>query len=55
MLEAVESALDLPADALELTWRSLAEIGNLSSASVLHVLHDTMRDRGRRSPAPRGC
>ena len=30
-------------DALELTWRSLAEIGNLSSASVLHVLRDTMR------------
>ena len=30
--------LGLPDDALELTWRSLAEIGNLSSASVLHVL-----------------
>ena len=27
-------------DALELSWRSLSEIGNLSSASVLHVLRD---------------
>ena len=27
---------------LELTWRSLGEIGNLSSASVLHVLRDTI-------------
>jgi len=25
-----------------LTWRSLGEIGNLSSASVLHVLRDTL-------------
>jgi hypothetical protein len=29
-------------DALELTWRSLSEVGNISSASVLHVLCDTM-------------
>ena len=28
-----------------LTWDSLARIGNLSSASVLHVLADTLRDR----------
>ena len=32
-----------------LTWDSLASIGNLSSASVLHVLMDTLRDR---PPAP---
>lgn len=49
VLEAVQDALRLPADALELTWRSLAEVGNLSSASVLHVLRDTMRKR--RPPA----
>ncbi|WP_329571809.1 type III polyketide synthase [Kitasatospora sp. NBC_01266] len=42
VLEAVREALDLPARALELTWRSLAEVGNLSSASVLHILRDTL-------------
>jgi alkylresorcinol/alkylpyrone synthase len=30
---------------LELTWRSLEQIGNLSSSSVLHVLRDTL-DKG---------
>ena len=33
---------DLAPDALELTWRSLGEIANLSSASVLHILRDTI-------------
>lgn len=42
VIEAITATLGLPDDALELTWRSLAEVGNLSSASVLHVLHDTM-------------
>lgn len=42
IIEAVGKSLDLPPEALELTWRSLGEIGNLSSASVLHVLRDTM-------------
>ncbi|OBG30743.1 polyketide synthase [Mycobacterium alsense] len=42
VIEAIVAALDLPPQALELTWRSLGEIGNLSSASVLHVLRDTM-------------
>lgn len=42
VLEAVRAALDLPARALELSWRSLAEVGNLSSASVLHILRDTL-------------
>lgn len=50
VLDAVQDALGLPDDALELTWRSLAEIGNLSSASVLHVLRDTLRLR----PPPAG-
>jgi alkylresorcinol/alkylpyrone synthase len=45
VIEAIVSTLDLPDDALELTWRSLAEVGNLSSASVLHVLRDTMAKR----------
>jgi alkylresorcinol/alkylpyrone synthase len=42
VLDAVRDALDLPARALELTWRSLAQVGNLSSASVLHILRDTL-------------
>lgn len=42
VLEAVEQSLDLPAGALDVTWRSLAAVGNLSSVSVLHVLRDTI-------------
>lgn len=49
VLEAMQDALEVPHDALGVTWESLAEIGNLSSASVLHVLADTLRDR---PPAP---
>lgn len=50
VLEAMESALDLHEGQLEVTWRSLAAIGNLSSASVLHVLCDTLY--GSDTPAP---
>ncbi|MGY4712400.1 type III polyketide synthase [Mycolicibacterium sp. CBM1] len=42
IIEAIVASLDLPDDALELTWRSLADIGNISSSSVLHVLRDTI-------------
>ena len=42
VIEAIIASLGLPPEALELTWRSLGEIGNLSSASVLHVLRDTI-------------
>lgn len=42
VLQAVQSSLGLPDEALAVTWRSLAAIGNLSSASVLHVLRDTL-------------
>ncbi|NUW43832.1 type III polyketide synthase [Nonomuraea rhodomycinica] len=45
VLDAVAEVLDLPAGALELTWRSLAANGNLSSSSVLHVLGDTLDER----------
>lgn len=45
VLEAVQEALDLPAGALDMTWRSLRGIGNLSSSSVLHVLRDTLAER----------
>jgi len=42
VLEAIQQALDLPDDALAVTWRSLREVGNLSSTSVLLVLQETM-------------
>jgi alkylresorcinol/alkylpyrone synthase len=45
VLEAMADALELPREALGVTWDSLDRIGNLSSASVLHVLADTLRDR----------
>jgi alkylresorcinol/alkylpyrone synthase len=45
VIEALEDALEIPREAVQLTWDSLARIGNLSSASVLHVLEDTLRDR----------
>ncbi|HUD72067.1 MAG TPA: 3-oxoacyl-[acyl-carrier-protein] synthase III C-terminal domain-containing protein [Dongiaceae bacterium] len=43
VLEAMQEVLALPPEALAITWRSLREIGNLSSASVLMVLEETMR------------
>ena len=49
VLEAMEDALEVEREALGVTWRSLDRIGNLSSASVLHVLADTLADR---PPAP---
>ena len=49
VLEAMAEALEVPREALGVTWRSLDRIGNLSSASVLHVLADTLRDRPPRA------
>jgi alkylresorcinol/alkylpyrone synthase len=45
VLESVRDVLNLPLEALQVTWDSLARVGNLSSASVLHVLHETMLKR----------
>jgi alkylresorcinol/alkylpyrone synthase len=45
VIEAIEAELGLPDGPLELTWRSLDQIGNLSSSSVLHVLRDTLDKR----------
>ncbi|GII32120.1 polyketide synthase [Planotetraspora mira] len=50
VLDAVAEALELPGGALDMTWRSLDAIGNLSSSSVLHVLRDTLALR----PPPPG-
>ncbi|MCA9542847.1 MAG: type III polyketide synthase [Myxococcales bacterium] len=49
VIDAMAHALDAPPGALDLTRRSLAEVGNLSSASVLMVLGDTLAER---RPAP---
>ncbi len=43
VLQAMQQALGLPDEALEVSWRSLQEVGNLSSASVLLVLEDVMK------------
>ena len=50
VIDAIVESLDLPDDALELTWRSLADVGNLSSSSVLHVLRDTIAKRPAAGP-----
>ena len=42
VLAAMQQALELPDEALATSWRSLREVGNLSSASVLLVLQDAM-------------
>ena len=42
VLTAFEDCLELPENALEHTWASLHNVGNLSSASVLLVLRDTL-------------
>jgi alkylresorcinol/alkylpyrone synthase len=48
VLEATAEALNLPDDALQVSWDCLARVGNLSSASVLLVLEEFMN---RRRPA----
>lgn len=45
VIEAIQTALDLNEDDLAITWKSLNKIGNLSSASVLHVFQDTLAQR----------
>jgi alkylresorcinol/alkylpyrone synthase len=42
VLQATAESLELPQGALDVSWRSLAEAGNLSSASVLVVLEQVM-------------
>ena len=49
VLEATAAALDLQNGQLDASWDCLKRVGNLSSASVLVVLEDVMRNR---RPAP---
>jgi alkylresorcinol/alkylpyrone synthase len=44
VLRAMEESLELPEGALDLTWRSLREVGNLSSTSVLLVLEEVLAE-----------
>ena len=44
VLRALEEGLELPPDALKLSWSSLDQLGNLSSASVLFVLAQLLGD-----------
>lgn len=44
VIDAVRKGLKLPESAVEPSRRALAEAGNLSSASVLHILHNTVAD-----------
>jgi alkylresorcinol/alkylpyrone synthase len=54
VLEAFEDALELAPGALDLTWKSLREFGNLSSTSVLFVLADTIGAPNRPPPGTLG-
>ena len=52
VVDAVVETLGLPTEALDPTRESLAAVGNLSSASVLHVLADVLRDHPAGSGVP---
>ncbi|UFQ19957.1 MULTISPECIES: type III polyketide synthase [Streptomyces] len=45
VLSAMTDTLGLPDDALDSAWRSLATVGNMSSASVLHILQNVGESR----------
>jgi alkylresorcinol/alkylpyrone synthase len=49
VLEAMEEALELPREAFAGAWRTLREVGNMSSTSVLMVLEENLG-----SPPPPG-
>lgn len=51
VLEAMEQQLETPPGALDATWRSLEEVGNLSSTSVLLVLEEALAEQAA-TPTP---
>src|ERR1700744_6188981 len=53
VIDAVQRALKLPDDAVATSRRSLAEVGNMSSASVLHIL-EMISDTERPPPGSPG-
>src|SRR4051795_3878747 len=52
VIDAIVDALSLEPETLDVTRRSLAEIGNLSSSSVLHVLERTLEEALPRRGTP---
>jgi alkylresorcinol/alkylpyrone synthase len=48
VMEAIRAGLGLSDDALAASRRSLAEVGNMSSASVLFLLHEALAERAQR-------
>ncbi len=53
IIENVESALALSSDETELSWRALADHGNVGTPSILYVLADTIAER-EPQPGERG-
>ena len=53
VIDAIQESFGLPGNALEVTRRSLAAVGNMSSVSVLHVLQETI-DTCRPPPGSAG-
>jgi alkylresorcinol/alkylpyrone synthase len=53
VIEALQNGLGLPDEALALSWETLGEAGNVSSASVLVILDKTMK-RTRPKPGDYG-
>jgi alkylresorcinol/alkylpyrone synthase len=49
VLEAFESALELPKDALKASWDSLKAVGNLSSSSVMFVMKELLDSKRAKS------
>jgi alkylresorcinol/alkylpyrone synthase len=54
VLEALQDCLALPVGALDTSWRSLADVGNLSSSSVLHVLASMLTQDRQAASTPYG-
>lgn len=52
VLQTIEESLNLHDGQLALSWRSLAENGNLSSAAVLHILRDILAGPAGEKPEP---
>ncbi len=48
VLQAFETSLELPKDALRRSWASLREVGNLSSSSVLFVMSEMLESNEAR-------
>jgi alkylresorcinol/alkylpyrone synthase len=53
VLNAFASALSLPDGALDVSWESMGAKGNMSSASILHVLSETL-DKQKFTPGDKG-